>query len=301
MSPRRRFQGAASPPGAEPQGPPAAPGPQQQLGDEAEEHFAPAEQKGAPAETPATGGDGESPEGRPPTARAKAKAKPGAEAPGETGENAKGTYKPCRDCKRMKNVPAEMSAKMSCCKECRGNEESCCRMAIRQGKGEWLEKVKAEEPQTYRKLLGTYKKCCPPDANNYNRRQGTFPLMQFISTLEVSGGKKAEKVFKMMWEREYYEEAAKTPMGNLTIEEAKRQWALWEADPKHPRDNNGPRNYLQLEVPMGAFHKHYQDRRRAVLRARVDRPSGPRLSFVSRRPDVKIHRNHVKSCRHAIS
>ena len=62
----------------------------------------------------------------------------------------------------------------------------------------------------------------------------------------------------MMWEREYLEEAQKTYMGNLTLEEAKRQWGEWVANPKHPRDDRGPRGFLRLEVPTGDYHKYYQ-------------------------------------------
>ena len=107
-------------------------------------------------------------------------------------------------------------------------------------------------------MLSTYSKCCPRDANNYNRRLGTFPLLQFMSEISVEGGKRVERAFKMMWEREYIEEAQKTYMGNMTNEEAKRQWEDWKNNPDHPSDHDGPRGFLRLEVPMGDYHKHYQ-------------------------------------------
>ena len=167
-------------------------------------------------------------------------------------------YVTCRRCKKPKEVGPEISKKCAECKRCRGVYECCERMAKRQGKGEWFKETEQNDPRNFQKLLITYGKCCPGDANNYNRRQGTFPLMQFISEISVEGGKRVQRAFKMMWEREYIEEAQKTYMGNLTTEEAKRQWEEWKANPKHPHDNDGPRGFLRLEVPTGDYHKYYQ-------------------------------------------
>ena len=48
-------------------------------------------------------------------------------------------------------------------------------------------------------------------------------MMQFISEVSVEGGKRVEKAFTMMWEREHIGGTAY--MGNMTNdEEAKRQW-----------------------------------------------------------------------------
>eukprot|EP00974_Lingulodinium_polyedra_P079923 7740601-Lingulodinium_polyedra.AAC.1 len=60
-------------------------------------------------------------------------------------------------------------------------------MAVRQGKGEWFKELERDDPKNSAKFLATYAKCCPRDANNFNRRHGTFPLMQFISEISVEG------------------------------------------------------------------------------------------------------------------
>ena len=71
----------------------------------------------------------------------------------------------CRRCKKPKAIGAEMSHKCADCKSCRAEYECCHRG----------------------KFLTTYSKCCPRDANNYNRRHGAFPLMQFMSEISVEG------------------------------------------------------------------------------------------------------------------
>ena len=63
--------------------------------------------------------------------------------------------------------------------------------------------TESNDPNIFAKLLTKYSKCCPRDVNNYNRRQGVFPLMQFISNISVEGGNRVERAFKMMWEREH--------------------------------------------------------------------------------------------------
>ena len=89
----------------------------------------------------------------------------------------------------------------------------------------------------------------------------------------------------MVWEREYIEEAQKTYMGNLTSEEAKRQWEEWKANPKHPHDNEGPRGFLRLEVPTGDYHKYYQAGPGSPGRPSglnlIARPRPPRAHFCS--------------------
>ena len=143
---------------------------------------------------------------------------------------------------------------------------------------------------TFKQLLIAYGECCPGGANNYNRRQGTFPLMQFISEVSVEGGKQVQRAFKMMWEREYIEEAQKTYMGNLTTEEAKRQWEEWKANPKHPHDNDGPRGFLRLEVPTGDYHKYYQ-----AGPGSPGRPSGLNLIARPRPPGPICVANQLQS------
>ena len=100
-------------------------------------------------------------------------------------------YATCRQCKKEKEVGREISKKCAECKHCRGIYECCERMAKRQGKAEWFKETEQNDPRNFQTLLITYGKCCPGDANNYNRRQGTFPLMQFISEVSVEGGKQS--------------------------------------------------------------------------------------------------------------
>eukprot|EP00974_Lingulodinium_polyedra_P011034 1061906-Lingulodinium_polyedra.AAC.1 len=65
-----------------------------------------------------------------------------------------------------------MSQTCAFCKSCRAEYECCHRMARRQQKGEWFKQLEAKGPNNFAKLLTTYSKCCPRDANNYNRRAG---------------------------------------------------------------------------------------------------------------------------------
>ena len=200
-------------------------------------------------------------------------------------------YVTCRRCKKPKEVGLEISKQCAECKRCRGVYECCERMATRQGKAEWFKETEQNDPRNFQTLLITYGKCCPGDANNYNRRQGTFPLMQFISEVSVEGGKTVERAFKMMWEREYIEEAQKTYMGNLTFEEAQRQWAEWKANPQHPQDHQGPRGFLRLEVPTGDYHKYYQ-----AGPGSPGRPSGLNLIARPRPPRAHLRSESIAVC-----
>ena len=54
---------------------------------------------------------------------------------------------------------------------------------------------------------------------------------------------------KMMWQGAYYEYAQSAKGGFLTAEEYQGNWLRWSNNPKHPRDWDGPRGYVQLLIP----------------------------------------------------
>ena len=83
--------------------------------------------------------------------------------------------------------------------------------------------------------------------------------LTMASTANASTGRRYAGRTKMMWEREFMEEAGKTYMGNMTAEEAARQWKEWLNNEDWPRDNEGPRGFLRLEVPIGDFGEAYTE------------------------------------------
>ena len=63
---------------------------------------------------------------------------------------------------------------------------------------------------------------------------------------KASGVRKAGKT-KWMWEKEFIEEMATTKHGNLTEEEAKREWAYLLADQGNKRDKKRPPRHNKVE------------------------------------------------------
>ena len=53
----------------------------------------------------------------------------------------------------------------------------------------------------------------------------------------------------MMWQGAYFEWAKTAAAGYLTQPEMEANWKMWDENPEHPRDWDGPRGFMQLAIP----------------------------------------------------
>ena len=166
--------------------------------------------------------------------------------------------KKCNFCRRWRSFD-DYHKNSATCKECRSKIEACQRRFAKAKKLPMLEEMRKNNPKEFERVVRAFDKACPKDTANHNRRGDTINVLNLTSEVSAKSGQRYEAKTKMMWEREYYEEAAKTAMGNLTSEEAARQWNVWKNNPDWPRDNEGPRGFLRLEVPIGDFGQKYSD------------------------------------------
>lgn len=174
------------------------------------------------------------------------------EASSSAGE--KPGFRRCRSVCRKLLAIAEFHAKEARCKKCRARETAALRRFPQ------LAETRRTDPKVYIKFVKAFDRMSPPDSTNCNRRSLDHLVnLSLSTTASASTGQRYMGKTKMMWEREFYEEAAKTAMGNMTQEEAARQWAEWLGNPEWPRDNEGPRGFLRLEVPIGDYGARYTE------------------------------------------
>ena len=76
-----------------------------------------------------------------------------------------------------------------------------------------------------------------------------FSIKTVIQSLEAKSGQRYENEAPMMWKGAYKEFARSAAGGFLTGEEVEANWSAWLNDPAHPRDNDGPRGFVQLAIP----------------------------------------------------
>ena len=105
------------------------------------------------------------------------------------------------------------------CKKCRALETSVLRRY-----GELANNLKATNLPKYIKVCKLFNKSAPPDSTKSNRRTKGVTNALLKTTASSKSGKRYASKVKMMWEREYYDEAAKTYMGNLTSEDRALRW-----------------------------------------------------------------------------
>ena len=130
-----------------------------------------------------------------------------------------GTKKCVGPCKKVKDS-CNFDKKESRCKSCRSSETAAQRRY-----GQALIELKTENIAKYEKFMRGFNKAAPADTSKHNRR-GALIHLTLQSEAQASTGQLHSGKSKMMWEREYIEEAAKTYMGNMTQEEAQSQWEL---------------------------------------------------------------------------
>ena len=140
------------------------------------------------------------------------------------------------------------------CKACRSDETAFERRFPE------AKDLKTNNTKEYDNKLALFRKSCPADSMKNRRRDiANLGSLRQDTTVKMESGSQRQAKTKMMWEKEYYEEASKTYMGNLTEEEAKRNWARWKNDPKVLRDEkSGPHGFLLLEVVIGHYGSKYE-------------------------------------------
>eukprot|EP00959_Pyramimonas_sp_CCMP1952_P368760 7724179-Pyramimonas_sp.AAC.1 len=145
---------------------------------------------------------------------------------GEEKDSESEQLRACNQCKQKKPL-SDLHKKEYRCKGCRSSRTAFDRRYEKKHGEKALEKLK-EDKKEYNQRINAFNALAPTDSTNCNRRNTeNLGTMQLTNVANASSGVMNYTECKMMWEREWYEEAQETKFGNLTLEEAKRQWALW--------------------------------------------------------------------------
>ena len=90
------------------------------------------------------------------------------------------------------------------------------------------------------------------DRAKKENRKINYSVKNVVATLEAKSGQRYENEAPMMWKGAYGDWAASAQGGFLTKEEIEANWLGWHNDASHPRDNDGPRGFVQLAIPNAA-------------------------------------------------
>lgn len=168
---------------------------------------------------------------------------------GEEGEEAtveddgkKDDKKRCDQCKKNK-LCADFYARQSICKSCHLASKTILRLAKAEGKSEWLDAQKRDNPKEYLKLMRHYSAL---EATVGAKKK--FSLATFIEKTVATSGLRSVAQGEMMWEGQYHEWAKTAAAGFLTRSEADCNWQKWTDDPLVLRDELGPRGCLRCYV-----------------------------------------------------
>ncbi|CAE7825398.1 SHE10 [Symbiodinium sp. CCMP2456] len=163
----------------------------------------------------------------------KSKAKPG------------DSWRKCKQCNKFKE-DSDYNEQQAKCKQCYNDNRSLARVAVRQNMKEDLEEMEKNDPKQHGALVKAFLK--EREATKRGGKRLRFCIHTFTVKYKSQVGTRGEAEGEMMWEGEWLEEAQRAKHGFLSLQEARDMWAKWEKDEKHPRDREGPRNYLRLFV-----------------------------------------------------
>ena len=152
----------------------------------------------------------------------------------------------CSKCKQT--LPkSDFNADQSCCKAC-FNKERCFKRAVCSQMGEtWLAEAEVSDPATVLGLRKPFDQEAKEAAKE--SKKVNFNVRYHRERLKAESGSSAKGKRRMMWEGAYKDWAKSARGGYLTDSEIAQNWQRWKEDPKHPRDWEGPRGYLQLLIP----------------------------------------------------
>ena len=154
-------------------------------------------------------------------------------------------WRKCKQCTAWKEAEGFNEAQ-SKCKDCFNNNRSLRRIAEKQGLKEDLINMERDDPKQHAALVKAFNK--ERDSCKKTGEKIKFSINSFKLSYRTRAGVRGEQEGEMMWEAEWIEESKKAKHGYLSREEAESRWQGWLKDPKHPRDQLGPRNYLRLWV-----------------------------------------------------
>ena len=172
------------------------------------------------------------------------------------GDAADASWKKCKSCAKWKDG-SEYNQSQAKCKKCFNDSRSLLRVAERQQIRGDLVTMEENDPKQYQALLKSFAKERERCAKTGERLK--FSLSSFKLAYKSETGLRTSEEGEMMWEGEFYEFAKSAKMGFLSKQEAEAMWSQWEADKDHPRDKDGPRNYLRLYVKVRDVVSKYQD------------------------------------------
>ena len=154
-------------------------------------------------------------------------------------------WRKCKQCTAWKEAES-FNESQSKCKDCFNNNRSLRRIAEKQGLKEDLISMERDDPKQHAALVKAFNK--ERDSCKKTGEKIKFSINSFKLSYRAHAGVRGEQEGEMMWEAEWIEESKKAKHGFLSREEAESLWQGWLKDPKHPRDQLGPRNYVRLWV-----------------------------------------------------
>lgn len=203
------------------------------------------------SQVPPKGGKGKKGKGRRKTSKGAGKS-----TPSPNKNKAEDGYKKCKMCNKWKELD-EFYEDQARCKGCHNDTRSLQRIAKNQQASVDLKKMETEEPKMYSALLKSFAK--ERDTAKKAGEKLKFSVTQFKISYQSREGVQAAGLGEMMWEGEYKEFAKTAKAGYLSDAEATANWNAWLADPDHPRDRDGPRNYLRLLIKVKDQVKNFQE------------------------------------------
>ena len=113
------------------------------------------------------------------------------------------------------------------CRNCFNEKRRWSRLLCSQKEGDWWDALKANNPRQAQKTMKKFSTHCKTNSPKFK-----FNILDHKRRLVKASGIRKSGKRKWMWEKEFIEEMATTKHGNMTEEEAKREWAYLLSDTK---------------------------------------------------------------------
>jgi hypothetical protein len=165
--------------------------------------------------------------------------------------------KECTDCKKTLK-PSDFPEGHSDCSDCFNISRCLKRVAQKQGVTKDLAIMKTKDPKQYCALTKGYIKWKTQEDKLTNKT--SFSIKSFMEEYKSKEGRRVEQQCEWMWEGQYLEFAKSAAGGFLSVTEAQSKWNEMVGDEEnYARDENGPRGYLQIEVPTRRLSMKYTE------------------------------------------
>ena len=164
------------------------------------------------------------------------------------GKQEGGKWQKCTSCKKTLDKSKDFHADQTKCKACSADMRAFNRATEAQGCSEKIQDLAKSDPGTHTRVVKEWVK-------ERRKMQAAgerikFNIWQFVISLQHSEGERLEARGRMMWRSYFLTWSQSDEGGNLSEQEAKKQWQEYESDKSVARDYRGPGGHIRLKVPM---------------------------------------------------